>query len=163
MEAAEETAQGEYRLPEELQQAKRLRTAIRASLAQRRRRSANMCTSQSRRCGYDADRESVVWPRGEILTRQGVQLNRQKQYRLRVYRFRKFRDCPLRAACRHDLPGRMIEISPYHEAGVRHPGKQRRAEKRKLPKRGGRPRSRSSGWSNRRGGSDAGRCGDWRR
>ena len=67
----------------------------------------------------------MICPRGEKMPRERERWSRRKQYRLRVYRCEKFRECPMQALCSRDPRGRMIEISPSHWAVEKQHAKQR--------------------------------------
>lgn len=68
---------------------------------------------------YDAVRDVVSCPRGEQLTRSGTTHAKAKPHALKTYRCRVAASCPVASECSRDPRGRVIEISPHHEATVR--------------------------------------------
>lgn len=85
---------------------------------------------------YDAEQDCCKCPRGEELTFERTRPDRHREYQIRVYRCRSFRDCPVRDQCSRNRLGRRIEIAPFHGALVRQRLKQRDdAIRAKLKKR----------------------------
>lgn len=64
---------------------------------------------------YDAARDQVECPRGEWLERERVRQHKDKPYPVTTYRCH-VRNCPVREECSTDRRGRVIEISPHHQA-----------------------------------------------
>ena len=67
---------------------------------------------------YDTERDQVECPRGEWLDRDRVRSHRDKPYPVTTYRCH-VTSCPVRGECSRDRKGRLIEISPYHDAVMR--------------------------------------------
>ena len=63
--------------------------------------------------------DAVTCPEGQTLNREGTRKHKDKPYPVRTYRCRVSASCPVAAACSKDPKGRVIEISPYHQAIVR--------------------------------------------
>jgi transposase len=69
---------------------------------------------------YDRERDSVQCPRGEWLGRTGTRRHHAKPYAVQTYRCTVYEACPVRWQCSRDRNGRLIEITPYHDAVLRH-------------------------------------------
>jgi transposase len=80
---------------------------------------------------FDPERDQVQCPRGEWLDRDGVRHHRDKRYPVTTYRCH-VTSCPVRSQCSRDRKGRVIEISPHHEAVVRNQQALGQPETRKL-------------------------------
>jgi len=65
---------------------------------------------------YDAMTDSVQCPEGQRLDRQGTRKHKQKPNALNTYHCKVFKSCPMATECSRDPRGRVIEISPHHEA-----------------------------------------------
>ena len=86
---------------------------------------------------HDAQRDVVICPMGEALTFEREKQARHGGHTLRVYRCRCRGACPAAGECSRDKKGRMIEISPYHEAMRAQLAKQRvEGNRLKLKRRG---------------------------
>ena len=68
------------------------------------------------RFSYDAQTDSVTCPQNQVLTRAGTTTPKQKPTPLKTYRCKVATSCPVSALCSSDPRGRVIEISPHHEA-----------------------------------------------
>jgi transposase len=68
---------------------------------------------------HDESSDSVLCPQGQTLNREGTRKHKDKPYPVKTYRCRVSASCPVAAACSKDRKGRVIEISPYHQAIVR--------------------------------------------
>ena len=68
---------------------------------------------------HDEASDSVICPRGEHLTREGLRRHRNKPHALKTYRCRVAASCPVASECSRDPKGRVIEISPHHAAVIR--------------------------------------------
>jgi transposase len=81
---------------------------------------------------YDQANDRCICPRGDILPFQRTKDSRRKNHRLRIYQCRGFRQCPHRFQCSSSKRGRIIEISPYHQAVVRQRQKMRDPRNKEL-------------------------------
>jgi len=68
---------------------------------------------------HDEPSDSVRCPQGQTLNREGTRKHKNKPDPLKTYRCRVSASCPVAAACSKDPKGRVIEISPHHQAIVR--------------------------------------------
>jgi len=68
---------------------------------------------------HDEPSDSVTCPQGQTLNREGTRKHKDKPYPVKTYRCRVSAGCPVAAACSKDPKGRVIEISPHHQAIVR--------------------------------------------
>jgi transposase len=80
---------------------------------------------------YDPERDQVQCPRGEWLDRERVRRHKDKPYPVTTYRCH-VTNCPVRNACTKDRKGRVIEISPHHDAVLRNQRRLQQPETRKL-------------------------------
>ncbi len=68
---------------------------------------------------YDEQTDSVVCPKGQTLGREGTRNHKDKPYPVKTYRCRVSASCPVADLCSSEHKGRVIEISPHHQAIVR--------------------------------------------
>jgi transposase len=68
---------------------------------------------------HDAETDSVLCPQQQRLSRIGTRRHKSKPTPLKTYRCTVASICPVASQCTNDLRGRIIEISPHHEAVVR--------------------------------------------
>mgnify|MGYP001616126264 FL=1 len=68
---------------------------------------------------YDETSDAVTCPQGEILEREGTRTHKDKPYPVKTYRCRVSASCPVANQCSTERRGRLIEISPHHQAIVR--------------------------------------------
>lgn len=85
---------------------------------------------------FDRERDAVQCPRGEWLDREGTRHHKDKPHPLNTYRCH-VKDCPVRDQCTRDRRGRVIEISPHHDAVQKNRTALRDPDKRALLKRRG--------------------------
>jgi transposase len=83
---------------------------------------------------YDADNDRCICPHGNILPFGRTKQSRRNTHELRIYRCRDFRQCPHRSQCSSSKGGRIIEITPYHQAVVRQREKRQDPANRELLK-----------------------------
>lgn len=76
---------------------------------------------------YEAGRDVVVCPRGEVLHFERVLPAHAGHHEARRYRCASFRTCPVRAQCSGDRKGRAIDLDRFYAAGQRQREKQRAA------------------------------------
>lgn len=84
-----------------------------------REREAEVGPFHASRFVYESDTDSVVCPQGQRLAREGTRRHRNKPHDLKTYRCRVTGTCPVASSCSRDRRGRVIEISPHHDAVVR--------------------------------------------
>ena len=58
----------------------------------------------------------MICPEGKALARMGTRRHKDKPYPVKTYRCRVSSTCPVAALCSSDPKGRVIEISPHHQA-----------------------------------------------
>ncbi len=63
----------------------------------------------------DSKKDVFTCPLGNELTFERIKNNRQKKYKLQIYRCYHKRDCPESLNCSKDKKGRSIELLPHHE------------------------------------------------
>lgn len=68
---------------------------------------------------HDAETDSVICPQQQRLNRVGTRRHKSKPTPLMTYRCNVASSCPVASQCSSDRRGRIIEISPHHEAVVR--------------------------------------------
>jgi transposase len=68
---------------------------------------------------FDKESDSVRCPQGQTLRREGEKKHKEKPYAVKTYRCKVSATCPVALTCSADRKGRLIEISPHHEAVVR--------------------------------------------
>ena len=74
---------------------------------------------------HDPETDSVLCPQNKRLDRIGTRRHKSKPTALKTYRCKVAASCPVAGQCTSDRRGRIVEISPHHEAVVRnrnHPG-----------------------------------------
>ncbi len=84
---------------------------------------------------YDKEKDCMTCPRGEVLTFQGIHKSSRGRYKVRLYRCRSYQDCPVRWQCSKAKGGRVVKLSPYHEAILRQKEKQKDKKKSDLLKK----------------------------
>ncbi|HYO75725.1 MAG TPA: IS1182 family transposase [Thermoanaerobaculia bacterium] len=68
---------------------------------------------------YDQQSDSVRCPQQQTLAREGTRRHKDKPYPVNTYRCHAAKTCPVATECSRDRKGRLIEISPHHEAVLR--------------------------------------------
>ena len=81
---------------------------------------------------YDKANDRCICPHGNILHFERTKRSRWDTHELRIYHCRDYRECVYRAQCSSSKRGRTIEITPYHEAVVRHREKREDPANKKL-------------------------------
>ena len=129
-EVAEETvADGGYYSGKQLLEAESRNYGVMVNLGKQRLPDEEFHISEFR---YDEERDVCVCPKGKELKFEREKSNKRKEYTVRVYRCKVWRDCPFHAQCSKDKRGRSIEITPYHQAVFRQQEKHRDKDKKEL-------------------------------
>jgi len=129
-EVAEETvADGGYYSGKQLLEAESRNYGVMVNLGKQRLPDEEFHISKFR---YDEKKKVCVCPKGKELKFEREKSNKRKEYTVRVYRCKVWRDCPFHAQCSKDKRGRSIEITPYHQAVFRQQEKHRDKDKKEL-------------------------------
>lgn len=133
-ETAEDTlADGGYATGEQITRARQKEYSVLVNMG----KAENKGKYHASKFEYDKERDVVVCPEGRELTFEREKDVKSGKYRVRVYRCRNRKECPVAGQCSRDKRGRQIEIGPYYEAVARQLAKQREEPaQQKLKKRG---------------------------
>ncbi len=128
--AAETVADSGYWNGEQLSEAEKKQYPVLVNLdaADARHRGGDYDSSKFR---YDQERDCYICPRGEELEYERTRKPDGKPHP-RVYRCRRYKQCPVRWECSKDKQGRRVELSPYWGASLRQREKQTEEGKKSL-------------------------------
>ncbi len=123
--AAEETvADAGYFSGEQLAEAEKAHYSVVVSLDEVRKAEEDGGAHHRSQFIYDDQHDCYLCPQNQQLVYEKTR-KRHKRYEVRVYRCKRFKDCPVAGECSRDRRGRTVEHSPYIEHILRQKQKQR--------------------------------------
>lgn len=105
-----------YHTAEALTAAEQMKATVIVAVKQRDR---DLGPYHTTRFHYDENADIVTCPRGNALPRLGTRKHSRKPYPVKTYRCRVGDTCPVAELCTSDPKGRVVEISPHHQAVLR--------------------------------------------
>jgi transposase len=113
--ADENVADGGYYSPEQLSRAEKNDIEVLINIGEQINPADAEKKFHKSKFKYESKKDVFICPLGKELTFEIIKENRQKKYKLRVYRCHHRKNCSESENCSKEKRGRSIELLPHHE------------------------------------------------